>query len=82
MPAADSYKAAATNGAGQAATIDGPLSNDTVAYTYDELGRVTPRTINGSANQVDWTFDALGRSSPKRMYSVSSRTPTTASQTA
>jgi RHS repeat-associated protein len=50
-----------TNGAGQVATIDGPLSNDTIAYTYDELGRVIQRTINGSANQADWTFDALGR---------------------
>jgi len=55
------YKAAGTNGAGRVATIDGPLSNDTIAYTYDELGRVIQRTINGTANQVDWTFDALGR---------------------
>jgi RHS repeat-associated protein len=55
------YKAPANNGAGQVATVDGPLSNDTIAYTYDELGRVTQRTINGSANQVDWTFDGLGR---------------------
>jgi YD repeat-containing protein len=55
------YKAAGTNGAGQVAAIDGPLTNDTIAYTYDELGRVVQRTINGTANQVDWTFDALGR---------------------
>jgi RHS repeat-associated protein len=55
------YVAPGTNGAGQVATIDGPLSNDTIAYAYDELGRVIQRTINGSANQVDWTFDALGR---------------------
>jgi RHS repeat-associated protein len=54
-------KAPSANGAGQVATIDDPLANDTIAYTYDELGRVTQRTINGSANQVDWTFDALGR---------------------
>jgi RHS repeat-associated protein len=55
------YKAAATNDAGQVASVDGPLTNDTIAYSYDELGRVTQRTINGTANQVDWTFDALGR---------------------
>jgi RHS repeat-associated protein len=55
------YKTPGTNGAGQIATVDGPLTNDTIAYAYDELGRVTQRTINGSANQVDWTFDALGR---------------------
>ena len=56
-----SYRAPGTNGAGQVATIDGPLSNDTITYTYDELGRVIQRTIDGSANEVDWTFDALGR---------------------
>ena len=55
------YKSAGTNGAGQVATVDGPLANDTIAYTYDELGRVIQRTINGSGNQVDWDFDALGR---------------------
>ncbi|MBY0492842.1 MAG: hypothetical protein K2Y23_01385 [Cyanobacteria bacterium] len=55
------YKAAGTNGAGQVASVDGPLSNDTIAYTYDELGRAIQRTINGTGNQVDWTFDALGR---------------------
>jgi YD repeat-containing protein len=55
------YVAPGTNGAGQVATVDGPLTNDTIAYTYDELGRVIQRTINGTANQVDRTFDALGR---------------------
>jgi RHS repeat-associated protein len=55
------YVPAGTNGAGQVASVDGPLTNDTIAYTYDALGRVVQRTINGSANQVDWTFDALGR---------------------
>jgi len=55
------YKAAASNGAGQVASVDGPLSNDTITYTYDELGRVTVRAINGSANTVTWAFDALGR---------------------
>jgi RHS repeat-associated protein len=55
------YKSAGVNGAGQVAAVDGPLTDDTIAYTYDELGRVIQRTINGTANQVDWTFDALGR---------------------
>ena len=55
------YVAPATNGAGQVSTVDGPLSNDTIAYTYDELGRIIQRTVNGTSNQVDWTFDALGR---------------------
>ena len=55
------YKAPGTNGAGQVASVDGPLSNDPITYTYDELGRVTVRAINGSANTVTWAFDALGR---------------------
>jgi RHS repeat-associated protein len=48
-------------GATQLASVDGPLANDTITYVYDELGRVTARAINGSANAVTWVFDALGR---------------------
>ena len=46
-------------GAGQVASVDGPLSNDTITYAYDELGRVTTRGINSVT--VEWAFDALGR---------------------
>jgi RHS repeat-associated protein len=51
-----------TLGAGNLSTIDGPLANDTIAHTYDALGRFKTRSINGSANltTVD-TYDALGR---------------------
>ena len=56
-----SYHAAGQPGAGQVAGVDGPLANDTITYGYDELGRVTTRAINGSANPVTWAFDALGR---------------------
>jgi RHS repeat-associated protein len=48
-----------TRGATQLASVDGPLSNDTIAYTYDQLSRVTTRAINGVS--VTWAFDALGR---------------------
>jgi RHS repeat-associated protein len=53
------YVSPGTQGAGQPATVDGPLSNDTVSYTYDELGRQTTRTLNGVT--TTWTFDTLGR---------------------
>ena len=46
-------------GAGQVATADGPLSGDTIAYTYDELGRVASRSIDSVAQSL--TYDALGR---------------------
>jgi RHS repeat-associated protein len=46
-------------GAGRLASVDGPLSNDTVSYAYDELGRVVSRSINGVT--ATWTYDALGR---------------------
>jgi RHS repeat-associated protein len=49
----------ASPGAGQLASVDGPLANDTVSYTYDELGRVVSRTLNG--NTSTWAYDALGR---------------------
>jgi RHS repeat-associated protein len=50
-----------TLGAGRLATVDGPLANDTITYSYDQLGRVTTRAINGTANSETWTFDSLGR---------------------
>ena len=48
-------------GANRLASIDGALPNDTITFAYDELGRVTNRQINGSANSETWTFDSLGR---------------------
>lgn len=46
-------------GAGQLASVDGPLSDDTLTYNYDELGRNTGYAING-VGEIR-TFDALGR---------------------
>ena len=46
-------------GALRLASADGPLPNDTVTYTYDEVGRLVGQAING----VSWTrtFDEAGR---------------------
>jgi RHS repeat-associated protein len=46
-------------GAGALGSINGPLSNDTIAYGYDELGRIVSRGIN-SVN-ASMTYDPLGR---------------------
>ena len=46
-------------GAGRLFSVDGPLANDTVTYSYDALGRVTNRAINNVSINV--THDALGR---------------------
>jgi len=46
-------------GAGQLASVDGPLANDTIIYEYDELGRVDHRAINGTAS--DTIYDDLNR---------------------
>ena len=72
------YKPAGGVGAGQVASVDGPLSNDTITYDYDELGRVVTRAINGSANTVAWAFDALGGPLRRRMSWGRSPTRTTA----
>jgi RHS repeat-associated protein len=48
-------------GAGQLASIDGPLANDNITLGYDELGRTTSRSINGAANASAMGFDSLGR---------------------
>src|SRR2546423_11350695 len=50
-------------GADQLQSIDGPLVNDTISYSYDELGRVTNRSINGDSNSTTLAFDSLGRTS-------------------
>ncbi len=46
-------------GAGQVASVDGPLANDTITYAYDELGRASSRAIDGVAAAT--VYDALGR---------------------
>ena len=46
-------------GAGQVASVNGPLPNSMVTYQYDQLNRITNRSLNNVAQMV--TFDALGR---------------------
>ena len=46
-------------GAGMVASVDGPLSNDTLTYSYDALGRTAGRTLNGVTTA--WAYDLLGR---------------------
>ncbi len=53
------YKAAGTDGAGQLASVDGPFTDDTITYSYDELGRVLTRLLNGTGTEI--TYDTLGR---------------------
>jgi len=48
-----------TLGAGRVASVDGPLSNDTVNYAYDELGRVVSAGVSGFVSS--YSYDALGR---------------------
>ena len=54
------YKAPGTPGAGQVASVDGPLTNDTIAMTYDDLGRMIARLVNGYGIS-SLEFDALDR---------------------
>jgi YD repeat-containing protein len=46
-------------GAARLATVSGPLNASTIAYKYDELGRITNRSINGVEETM--SFDALDR---------------------
>jgi YD repeat-containing protein len=50
------YQPAGALGAGQVASVDRPLTNDTITYTYDELGRVVSRSINGAANSTTQAY--------------------------
>jgi len=42
-------------------SVAGPLANSTISYSYDQLGRVVNRSINGAANSMSIVYDALGR---------------------
>jgi RHS repeat-associated protein len=55
------YPVNAALGAGRLQSVAGPLPNSTIAYTYDQLGRVVGRAINGAGNQMSMVYDALGR---------------------
>src|SRR5262249_38176742 len=41
------------------ANVDGPLANDTVSYTYDELARIVSRGLSAFASSFN--YDSLGR---------------------
>jgi RHS repeat-associated protein len=46
-------------GAGKLHTVYGPLDESTIAFTYDELGRLLSQSINGVLHTV--AYDSLGR---------------------
>jgi YD repeat-containing protein len=48
-----------SSGAGQLASVDGPLVDDPISYSYDELGRIVSRSLNGVT--TTWAYDAVGR---------------------
>ncbi len=54
-----SYHPPGVLGAGQIKDVDGPLANDTVSYSYDELGRVATRGL--SSFSTTSSYDSLGR---------------------
>jgi YD repeat-containing protein len=54
------YHPTGAPGAGRLASVDGPLPEDTVAYTYDGFGRVTQRSIHTDAVRVE-SYDAADR---------------------
>src|SRR5262249_35493876 len=41
------------------ASVDGPLSDDTITFGYDELGQLVSRTLNGVTST--WSYDQQGR---------------------
>ncbi len=51
-------------GAGQLSSVDGRLANDTISYTYDEVGRQLSSWVNSDVQTqtlVSQTYDSLGR---------------------
>jgi YD repeat-containing protein len=48
------------SGAGKLASVDGPTSNDTITYGYDEFSRIERISLNNNKPSIK-TFDSLGR---------------------
>ena len=48
-----------TLGANRLKTVGGMFSNDTITYTYDELGRTVAQSIDGVSSTLH--YDSLGR---------------------
>jgi YD repeat-containing protein len=47
-------------GAWQLQQESGPLANSAIAYAYDELGRLSSRTVTGSGAET-FQYDSIGR---------------------
>lgn len=61
-PYASDFYGSAANGRGQLASVqDSSASTATITYAYDELGRATSQSINGTANQATQVLDGIGR---------------------
>ena len=61
-------------GAGQLASVDGPWRTTRCRMSYDELGRVVSRTLNGVTST--WHYDQLGRLENQTTRSAPSAIPT------
>ncbi len=49
-------------GGGRLATITNTvIPNSDITFEYDELGRTTNRSIDGTNNSIDWVYDGMSR---------------------
>ena len=61
-PYVSDFYGSASNGRGQLSGLSNSgLSNAGLSYEYDQLGRMTKRQFNSTANESTWSFDAAGR---------------------
>lgn len=53
----------ATTGAGRVQKVTNSVLGGSadLTFSYDQLGRVTSRSVNGSANSTSWAYDAMSR---------------------
>ena len=57
----DPYATPILGGGKVASVTNSVIANATTTYSYDALGRVTNRSINGSANSANYSYDAMSR---------------------
>lgn len=64
-------------GLAAAAPYEGnPLGNETVNYTYDELGRLTVSNTTGGPNNTRTTGTCFDKAGNRMRYDVATATPT------
>ncbi len=60
-PCIRNYSTVITGGGKLSKVTNSVIANSDTTYTYDAVGRITHRSINGVVNPMSWSYDAMSR---------------------